>query len=197
MFGDITLSGMKNSLGRKVLNMKSHRLAVGLLILMTVLAVAGLKLTEGNAEVKTGIAVGNRAIDFELPDLEGKQVKLLETVGKNQVTVLNFWATWCPPCRAEIPDLNRFYEKYNRQQVMVLGVNLQEDPGQVKGFVKKNGMKFPVLTDTGGKIAKLYNVYAIPTTFVLDAKGVIQDKIEGSTTNKVLESKVKAVLKEQ
>lgn len=181
------------------MNMKrNNRLALGLMLLLTTVAVAvaGMNLNVGNAEVKSGIAIGSRAVDFELPDLDGKTVKLLEVVGKNQVTIVNFWATWCPPCRGEIPDLIRVYQKYSAQRVTILGVNLQEEPAQVKDFAKKNRMNFPILTDTAGKAAKIYNVYAIPTTFVLDAKGVIRHKIEGSTTSKVLEAKVKDVLQE-
>lgn len=175
---------------------RNNRLAVGLMLLLTTVGVAGLNFTVGNAEVKSGIAVGNRAMDFELADLDGKPVKLLDVAGKNQVTIVNFWATWCPPCRGEIPDLIRVYQKYSSKRVTVLAINLQEEPAQVKDFAKKNGMTFPILADTAGKAAKIYNVYAIPTTFVLDAKGVIQHKIEGATSAKVLEAKVKDVLQE-
>ncbi|HYH02794.1 MAG TPA: TlpA disulfide reductase family protein [Bacillota bacterium] len=172
-------------------------LVIGAIMFLLIVTIAGLNFSMGNAEVKSGAAVGNRVLDFELSDLDGKKVNLLEVVGKNQVTLVNFWATWCPPCRAEIPELNRFYQKYGKQKVALLAVNLQEEPPQVKSFIKKNRIDFPVLTDTAGKVAKLYNVYAIPTTLIIDGKGIIRHVIEGSTTLKVLDAKVQDVMKGQ
>ena len=176
--------------------MKLKKLLVsGTIVLLVIAVIAGINAFMGNAEVKSGTAVGNRVLDFELADLEGRKVNLLEVIGKNQVTLVNFWATWCPPCRGEIPELNRFYQKYGKQKVTLLAVNLQEEPSKVKTFVKKNRMEFPVLTDTAGKVARLYKIYAIPTTLVVDSRGIIRHIIEGSTTMKVLDAKVQDVLK--
>lgn len=176
--------------------MKLKKMLVsGTIMMLVIAAIAGMNVFSGNAEVKSGTGVGNRVLDFELADLEGRKVNLLEVVAKNQVTLVNFWATWCPPCGAEIPELNRFYKKYANQKVALLAVNLQEEPSEVKSFVEKNRMEFPVLTDTAGKVARLYKVYVIPTTLVIDSKGIIRHIIEGSTTLKVLDAKVKDVLK--
>lgn len=144
---------------------------------------------------KEGPFVGSAAPDFSLPDLSGDRVNLQNVIRSHNVTVLNFWATWCPPCRAEIPEFNQFYQKYNRQHVAVVGVNLQEKPEDVRSFVRTNRMNFTILIDRDGKVGNTYQIYAIPTTFFIDSQGIIRGKIEGSTSMSVLESKVNAILK--
>ncbi|HEY8462859.1 MAG TPA: TlpA disulfide reductase family protein [Bacillota bacterium] len=177
--------------------MKPKKLLVLGAIVLLITVLVWQNTSSGNAEVKAGTKVGNRVLDFELTGLDGKKVKLTEVIAKNRVTLVNFWATWCPPCRAELPELNRFYQRYSQQQIALLGVNLQEEPSQVKSFVKKHRVIFPVLTDPAGQVARIYNVYAIPVTFIIDQQGIIRQIVEGATTLKVLQSKVEAVLKEQ
>ena len=118
-------------------------------------------------------------------------------VNRNRITLVNFWATWCPPCRAEIPELVKFYGEYKTKGVALLAVNLQESPEAVKAFAGKNGMRFPVLLDSSGKVAQVYQVYAIPTTFILDRHGVIRDLIQGSINLATLQTKVGKLLAEK
>ena len=169
-----------------------------LLLIIAFVFVIGLWLTQASqASRETGSAIGKMAPNFDLPDLNGHNNSLQETESKNKVTLLNFWATWCPPCRREIPEFVSFYEKYANAKVAILAVNVQEDPGQVNRFATKAGMKFTVLTDQAGKVAGIYQIYAIPTTFIIDHKGKICEKIEGSTTMETLTEKVNALLKEE
>lgn len=186
--------------------MKRQGLLILAIVMFILSLITGFKLNneENNAKSygisyaagNVGPAIGRKAPDFTLSDLSGQKTKLSEVIKNSKVTLVNFWATWCPPCREEIPELIDFYRKYNSQKVSLLGIDIQENPIEVKTFVQKNKMNYPVLTDTDGKTAQQYNIYAIPTTFFIDRNGMIKDKIEGGTDFKALEMKLKTLLKE-
>lgn len=133
------------------------------------------------------------APDFELEALDGRTVVLSELRG--HVVLINFWATWCPPCRAEMPAIQQVYEQYRGQGFEVLAVNLQEQDAQMSAFVEERGLLFPVLPDRDGSISNVYRVTSIPTTFFVDRSGVIQEIIVGGPLARALiESKVTALL---
>ncbi|WP_051276506.1 TlpA family protein disulfide reductase [Desulfovirgula thermocuniculi] len=137
---------------------------------------------EASKETVPGAEVGRQAPDFTLPAPDGKKVTLSSLRGKP--VVLNFWATWCPPCREEMPAIQEFYRQKGRE-VEVLAVNLtssERSPGAVQEFLKENGYTFPVLLDGRGEVAGLYLVRAIPTTFFLDGDGVIRYRHTGPLT---------------
>jgi thiol-disulfide isomerase/thioredoxin len=113
--------------------------------------------------------VGAVAPDFRLQDLNGASVSLGDLRG--QVVVLNFWATWCGPCQAEMPMIQ---ESYNDGEFAVLAINFDESIDKVQGFVNEISLSFPVLLDPGGKIQELYRVRGYPSTYFVDADGVIQ-----------------------
>ncbi len=113
------------------------------------------------------------APDFTLTDLNGKEVKLSDLKGRP--VMLNFWATWCPPCRAEIPILNKMYkDTHAGENYEILGVATQSDRQTISAFVKEFTMLFPVMPDAGSQITSLYHVLPIPTTFFIDKDGVIR-----------------------
>ncbi|WP_337470270.1 TlpA disulfide reductase family protein [Acidaminococcus fermentans] len=107
--------------------------------------------------------------------------------------MINFWTTWCPPCRSEMPELNTFAQKH-KEKVQFYGVNLQEEGDKVQGFLKDNGYTMPVLLDQEGKAATLYKVRVIPTTVILDEKGNILQRHEGVITAQQLETLLKGKL---
>jgi len=113
------------------------------------------------------------APDFMLPDIDGTEHRLSEFHGK--VVMLNFWASWCPPCRREMPSLQRLYEKYRSQGLVVVAINQWEDPDLVFEFIGRLDLEpsFPVLLDHESKVAEHYRVQGLPTTFVLDRDGKI------------------------
>lgn len=159
-------------------------------------AVAGLRMGIWHQTAQSAKpAEGFPAPNFTLPDLNGKKVVLKNVVARNKVTLVNFWATWCPPCRAEIPELVTFYRKYGTRGATILAVNLRDKPQAAKGFAAKAGMRFPVLTDTSGKIGDLYQIFSIPNTFIIDRRGTIRAVIKGGTTLKALEAKAVPLLK--
>jgi len=125
--------------------------------------------------------MGNRGIpapDFSVKSIEGKQIKLSEFKGK--VVLLNFWATWCPPCRAEMPSIETLYQKYKTKATFqILAVSVQEEPSVVKTFLAQNPYSFPIALDPNGEAAQLYGIRGIPTTFIIDRKGTLQGALVG------------------
>ncbi|MGJ9459685.1 TlpA family protein disulfide reductase [Oceanobacillus sp. CF4.6] len=118
---------------------------------------------------ETGIAIGDIAPDFELETLAGETVRLSDYRGKR--VFVNFWATWCPPCRAEIPDMQKLYDT---KDVVILAVNMAESPDTVHPFVEEFEMTFPVLMDAKSEVVGTYHVQAYPTSYMIDSTGRIQ-----------------------
>jgi peroxiredoxin len=123
--------------------------------------------------------------DFTLKDLHNKKVTLSELRGK--IVVVNFWATWCPPCRLEMPDLNWIYDHYKSQGLVILSIT-SEDVFTVGPFVVKAGYDPPVLIDAGGKVAKQFHVNGIPKTFIFNREGkLVGESIDQCTQRQFLD----------
>jgi peroxiredoxin len=118
---------------------------------------------------QTAPVEGSRAPDFQLQTLDGQRVRLSELRG--QVVLINFWATWCAPCRLEMPAIQ---DRYERGGFEVLAVDFDESPELVQAFVNELGLSFPVLLDPGADIQKLYQVRGYPTSFFIDTEGIIR-----------------------
>ncbi len=117
-------------------------------------------------------------IDFNLLDLSGNQASLSNYQGK--VIMLNFWATWCPPCRNEMPSMESLYKKMKDKNFVIVAVNIQENSSTVKSFIQKNRYSFPVIIDEKGEVAAKYQIRVIPTTYIIDTKGKIAGVFTGS-----------------
>ncbi len=111
------------------------------------------------------------APDFTLKNLEGSEVSLKDFEGK--VVFLNFWATWCGPCREEMPSMERLWQRFKEEDFVILAVDLRESRGEVVSFMKEYGLTFPVLLDSKGEVGSMFGVRAIPTTYLLDSEGKI------------------------
>ncbi len=115
---------------------------------------------------------------FTLPDINEKKVSLSDFKGK--VVLLNFWATWCGPCRAEMPSLNRLYAAFKNDGFVALAVSIDPSEKPVKSFVSEKGLAFPVLMDPEKEAYfDLYAVFALPTSYLIDRNGIIVEKIMG------------------
>ncbi|MBW2057440.1 MAG: TlpA family protein disulfide reductase [Deltaproteobacteria bacterium] len=112
-----------------------------------------------------------RAPDFTLQDLDGTAVSLRDFRGK--LVLLNFWASWCPPCRAEIPSMKKLQDRLKEEDFVLLAVDLRESSERVRSFRDKEGLNFLVLLDTDGAVGIAYAVRSIPTTYLIDSKGYI------------------------
>lgn len=140
---------------------------------------------------------GFLAPDFTLESLSGDQISLSDMRGK--AIVLNLWASWCPPCRAEMPALQRVYQENHDRGLQVLAVNMtaQDSLTDVEAFVQEFNLTFPILLDTSGEVGNAYLMRALPTTFFIDREGVIQRVIVGGPMSEVtLQSTVEQLLEE-
>ncbi len=136
------------------------------------------------------------APDFELPDVNGKKVRLSDFKGK--IIILDFWATWCPPCRAEIPGFVELYKKYKDKGVEIIGISLDE--GGVKDvvpFMKEFGINYHVLIGNYKVTQDYGGIRGIPTTFVIDRKGNIRAKYVGYRPKEVFERDIITLLNEK
>ncbi|MCQ6281228.1 peroxiredoxin [Bacillus sp. EB600] len=138
---------------------------------------------------KKGPQEGSMAQDFELENVDGKKVKLSDYKGEK--VILNFWATWCPPCKSEMQDIENFYKKNKGNKVVVLAVNLtnlEKNKNNIQQFIKAYHLTFPVLLDSKGSVANLYQSITIPTTFIINTTGRIDQKIVGPMKKDQLET---------
>ncbi|OES46116.1 redoxin domain-containing protein [Domibacillus iocasae] len=173
----------------------------GILLIALLVGIAGFNLYNDRKEVtdigeagiavnndQNGIEVGDKAPDFTLQRVDGKEVKLSDYEGKK--VFLNFWATWCPPCKAEMPHMQSFYEE-KPENVEILAVNVEESNEKAKDFADQYELTFPVLMDKDGTVAEIYEVYTIPTTYVLNEDGTVHQKIVGPMDEPMMKELVK------
>lgn len=148
----------------------------------------------GQKSAKIGFQEGNRAPNFELQTLDGKQISLSDMKGKR--LILNFWATWCPPCKAEMPHMQKFYQEQKGNNIEILAVNLttgEKNPKDVAKFVKDYGLTFPILLDSSGEIGEAYQAFTIPTSYIIDSHGIIKKKIVGPMDKGMMTELIKSI----
>ncbi|MDT4968482.1 MAG: hypothetical protein QOJ64_3219 [Acidobacteriota bacterium] len=135
-----------------------------------------------------------KAPALALSDLHGRTLRLSSY--KRQVVLLNFWATWCPPCRAEMPDLIKLQRQYRRLGLQVIGITYPpEEIGEVRQFVKKLGVNYPIALGTKATKALFGQTETLPMTIVIDRRGNIHERIEGILLPEEFEQKIKPLLK--
>ncbi len=115
---------------------------------------------------------GGRAADFKLDRRGGKQLGLQDL--KGQVVMINFWATWCGPCRQEMPLLEQMHKKYRPMGFTLVGINVEEDPSGAEAWLTKTPVSFPILFDRENRVSKLYNVSGMPSSVLIDRKGNVR-----------------------
>lgn len=144
---------------------------VALFLLVVVLAAAGCS---GDSDAKQAPAMGREAPEFQLQSLDGQTVSLGDLRGGP--VIVNFWATWCGPCRMEMPALQEVYQdrEWAERGLVILAVNLGEPASDVRKFMESNRLSFTVLLDTEKEMGLMYNVSAIPTTYLIDNSGIIR-----------------------
>ena len=182
------------------LDWQRKRTWIGLVIVLIAAGVAWIVWSRASAEAIAGgdVSAALPRKDFLAPDfaaqaLDGRTIVLSELRGR--VVLINFWATWCLPCRAEMPAIQGVYEAYLDRGLEVLAVNLQEPDERVSEFVEELGLTFPVVLDKDDTVSSLYRIRSIPTTFFVDRSGVIREVIIGGPIpGAVLESNLDALL---
>jgi peroxiredoxin len=152
-------------------------------LILAIILVSGLLITScGSNPNSPAAAVGNPAPEFQLPDLDGQAISLNDLKGKP--VLLNFWASWCGPCRSEMPYMQEIHEEWSGDGLVLLTINIGEGLPQVQEFLQKRNLSLPVLLDTQNNVAEQYGVQYLPTTFFIDKDGIIQEKIVGAFKNK-------------
>jgi peroxiredoxin len=126
----------------------------------------------GATAAMPAIAPSSIAPDFTLRTMGGPNLRLQEQRGR--VVMVNFWATWCGPCRQEMPELNKLYEKYKSSGFVLLGVNVDDDTRNAVALAEKLGVKFPVLLDTDKAVSKSYDLSTMPSTVIIDRDGKVR-----------------------
>jgi len=137
------------------------------LILTSFLNIQGVSAAQTLTEVKGKPAAAN----FKLEDQEGKFVQLTDYKGK--VVIINFWATWCPPCRKEMPSMQRAWEKLQKEDIAMLGINVGEDSDAIFAFTAEYPVDFPLLMDKTSSVSREWRVRGLPSTYVIDPQGRI------------------------
>ncbi|MDT8862909.1 redoxin domain-containing protein [Alkalihalobacillus sp. MEB130] len=137
------------------------------------------------------IAVNQVAPNFTLQTIEGEHVALADFQGKP--VMLNFWATWCPPCRAELPDMERFYKNEEVVLLAINGTNTERSIDDVKQFVSNMELSFPVLADETGEISRLFQIGPMPTSIFINERGMITDIHIGAMNEEMMKRKLEAI----
>ncbi|MDD5288890.1 MAG: TlpA disulfide reductase family protein [Dehalococcoidales bacterium] len=145
-------------------------------------SVAVTGTTTIQSSVTKGNRIGNLAFDFQLQNLDGQNVSLNGLRG-NPV-MLNFWATWCGPCRGEMPFLQQIHETWKDKGLVLLEIDIQESPALVKKFMTDNNLSIPTILDGNGSVSQAYGITAIPTTIFIDKEGIIRQIVRGAFSSK-------------
>ena len=169
-------------------------------ILFIVILAAGLAwigLSAGATQTVTAAPQeGFLAPDFTLQSITGETYRLSDLRG--QAVVINLWATWCPPCRAEMPALQKMYEEYKAQGLVILAVNstVQDTASAVAPFAAEYGLTFPILLDETGSVTSAYQVRSLPSSYFIDRKGIVRQVIIGGPMSEaLLRTRIEDILK--
>lgn len=135
------------------------------------------------------------APDLALSQLDGTQRTLRDLRG--QVVLINIWATWCPPCRAEMPAIQQAYAEYHERGFTVLAVNQREDATTITPFLEQHGLTFPILLDSDGQASAIYQASALPSSFFVDRRGVIRAVYHGPLPPSVINGTIEQLLQER
>jgi peroxiredoxin len=165
--------------------------AVGLLV--AAIVVAGYFRNGPPHAAGPAALAGHRAPSFEVRSLDGKQGSLAQYRG--HIVFMNLWASWCPPCRLEMPDLQRFYAAYRSRNVVVLGVNQGESARRARAFADSLGIHFPVLLDEDQQYGRVYAALGLPTTIVIDPAGIVERGFDGPLTYDQMVAAVRPLLR--
>jgi len=177
---------------------KTQRIIFYLLVLIA--GAAWVVISADNTNAATGKTsapqAGFAAPDFTLKTPAGEEYTLSEL--KGNAVLVNLWATWCPPCRAEMPAIEKMYQEYKDQGLIVLAINMtyQDDPANVAPFIQEYGLTFPVLLEETGEVGAAYQLRSLPSTYFINRAGIIQEVVIGGPMSEaLLRTRIEQILK--
>ncbi|EIJ78502.1 thiol:disulfide interchange protein [Bacillus methanolicus PB1] len=147
---------------------------------------------ENPDQLPEGTDVGKKALNFTLADINGKEIQLADYKGKR--VLINFWGSWCPPCKKEMPHLQKLYEKYKDENFIIIAVNstvTEKRKEDAVRFVERHRLTFPVPMDEKNQVSSMYDVLSYPTSFFVDSDGVIRSRIIGEMNERFIEKEIK------
>jgi cytochrome c biogenesis protein CcmG, thiol:disulfide interchange protein DsbE len=171
---------------RRSLSLGSIILLLGIVMVAVVFGLALLR--QNQTQPTTGPAP-----DFILTTMDGQQVHLTDL--KGQVVVVNFWASWCGPCREEAPALQKVWEQYKDKGVLVVGIAYTDTERNARAFIQEYGQNYPNGLDIGTKISDLYNIEGVPETFIINSRGEVAEFMKVPLTQKTLTDAIERVLR--
>lgn len=184
---------------KEVYTLSGKNIIIALVIVLLVVGAIVVNLGGSNSEQQAGPIEPDREVkpqqgftapDFELQTSDGGSVRLYENNGKP--TLVNFWASWCGPCKVEMPDLQEAYEAYGDQvNFLMVDLAFNDNMDKMKRFVEENGFTFPILLDETGDTANNYEVIAIPSTYMIDENGVIVSVFKGAMPRDYIQDMMK------
>ena len=165
---------------------KSTRKIVRTGTIITIVALLGITLYLNLRDGSQTINVGDEAVDFKLETLDGEQLQLSEITGDKGV-ILNFWGTWCKPCREEMPDMNQVYNE-GHEDYEIVAVNVSENKQQISQFISglSEDLDYPIALDPNRSVTRAYNIGPLPTTIAVNKDGVVVEKQEYQLTKEDL-----------
>ena len=180
------------------MNLNQRRIAYSIILILGLawILVSADKTGTSTAGQIPAPQQGFLAPDFELQTTTGETVKLSELRG--QAVLVNLWATWCPPCRAEMPTIEKVYNEYKDQDFIVLAVNMtyQDTYSNIAPFIDEYGLTFPILLDETNTVGSAYQLRSLPSSFFIDRNGLISEVvIGGPMAEALLRTRVEQILK--
>jgi cytochrome c biogenesis protein CcmG/thiol:disulfide interchange protein DsbE len=168
-------------------------IGIGIVVVMTIGVVGGLNLGRNpDPSLAPSPLLGKPAPQWELPLLDGGTLSSAELVGGPYV--VNFWASWCVPCRAEAPHLQAFAERHAGDAIDIVGIVWNDDADHARGFREEFGLTFPQVTDPGGRAALDFGIFGVPETYVVDGRGIVMAKLVGAVGPTTLDDVLAQVL---
>jgi peroxiredoxin len=159
-------------------------------MMMRSLIIAALLLSTGG--VAYAMKVGDVAPDFTRADVSGKQVQLSKYQGR--VVLLNFWASWCAPCREEMPLFSKWQREFGTSRLQVIGVSMDDDPGEVSKFLSAYPVTYPIVMGDASFAGQFGGVLGLPLSYLIDARGRVVGRYQGEVALAKMEAKVKELL---
>jgi len=156
--------------------MRDKRTLLRILVLAVIFVALGFTFLTHYLSDHSPVKVGEPAPDFILKNLEGEEVRLSDYRGKG--VFINFWASWCPPCKQEMPDMEKNYRLFKEQGIEILAINLEESQLAISSFASRYDLSFTILLDTDKSVTNRYGVGPIPSSFFVDKDGIVVSKVD-------------------